>query len=551
MVLPGIIHSSIWAYGSHSYPKYLGVTTSLPAQGPVGCWSSPTLAPNEKVYCLPIATTLADSSTLQKIAVITPGIPNTATTNYTASTIAFIDADGSPGRPLIPANVVTPSGHRRYGQRGILAPNGLLYFIPETETTILVLDPTSETWDLKTYSSIETDTGLTTGSMPAFSFRSAVLGQDGYIYLIPNKAVTVRIAPRNTSVNPTSADVYEKGFYDNTTNLKRFKRLSGAVTTESMYHYPKSSTGTQLTSTSNLSLGGIQNTLQYVGDVGMGIVHPNGKIYIGGGMTRWIFILDPANWGQSNEIYSDVNLDMTSYLLSTSGNAQAFSKDFALQKLKTGELADNLKLEYITDTYLVISGTQVYTQLLQSLEIDPTTGVSPVTSSYPINTSGNGGTGLGNTGGLLSTLIKLPTGLIIKPASTAGTLSRYILTGDSQGVLSNYHNYVRNSTTSILAGLAEVGGVLTNPLFTESMGGYSRIGASVIPPNEKATLTLVIGGESGSASSLSGEIVSIKQYSPDTTYFSYTDADKELYQIPSDLTTLPTSLYNSYCNNTK
>ena len=547
MILPGIIHSSIWAYGSHDYPKYLGITTSLPNQPQMGCWSSPTLAPNGKVYCLPVATIMADTSTLQKIAVITPGSPNTSTTNYTASTISFIDADGSPGRPLIPSSGGTNSTWRRYGQKGILAPNGLLYFLPESESSLFILDPTSETWDLKTFTDIETETGLTSGSIPAFSFKSAVLGQDGYIYLIPNRAVTIRIAPRNTAVNPGSTDVYEKGYYDNTTDLKKFRKISGAITAQSMYHYPKSSSGVQLTTTQNA-----QTTTTYVGDIAMGIQHPNGKIYMGGGFTRWIFILDPANWGQSNEIYSTADLNMSSYLLDGGGSAKAFSKDLTLLKKQTGQSTTSLKMQYITDTYVLASGTQAYTQLLQSLEIDPTTNtVTPITSCFPLNTSGNSGNNLGNTGGILSTRIQFPTGLILKNVESAGSYARYVLGGDSQGVSSNYQNYVRNSTSSILAGLAQVGNISTNPLFAYSIGGYSRIGGSVIPPNEKSAITIIVGAEGATVNNRSGEIVSIKEYSPETTYFSYTEDDKDLYQIPSDLTTLPTSLYNSYCNTTK
>jgi hypothetical protein len=538
MVLSATVQSSIWAYGSHNYPKYLGVTTGI-GQPNMGCWSSPTLAPNGKVYCLPVATTLADASTLQKIAVITPGIPNTDTTNYTASTISFIDADGSSGKPLIPT---TGSGTtwRRYGQRGILAPNGLLYFIPENETSILVLDPVSETWDLKSYTAIETDTGITAGLISSFSFKSAVLGYDGYIYLIPNKSVTIRIAPRNTAVNPSSVDIYQKGYYDGSTAAKNFK----GTTTASMYPYPKSSTGVQLTSVANIRLSSAPAGLQYVGDIAMGLQHPNGKIYMGGGMTRWIFMLDPSNWGLSNEIYSDVNLDMSSYLLSGGGNnLKAFSKDLFLPKLKTGQLVNTLKIQYITDTYLT-TATITYDPLLQSLEIDPVTNtVSPITSCFPLNTSGNGGTNLGNTGGLISNTIQLPSGLFLKTRSTAGTMSRFVLTGDSEGVLSNYQNY-GVSGVSVLAGL-------NNAAFQYAMGGYSRIGASVIPPNEKATLTLVVGGEGASASDRSGEVVSIKQYSPGTTYFSYSDDDKALYEIPTNLADLPTSLYNSYCNKTK
>jgi hypothetical protein len=52
---------------------------------------------------------------------------------------------------------------------------------------------------------------------------------------------------------------------------------------------------------------------------------------------------------------------------------------------------------------------------------------------------------------------------------------------------------------------------------------------------------------SNASTSTGGSIVSVKGYYPRIKYFDSTYVD-DLYKIPSDLSTLPTSRWNSYCN---
>jgi hypothetical protein len=532
MVLAGCVQSSVWAYGFSKYATYLGAGTTIgPSDGTNGCWSAPTLAPNGLLYCLPTASIL-DSVDFQKIAVIRPGLPNSASDNYIKSSISFAIADGSPSKPFIP-NTDT----RRYTNRGILAPNGLIYFIPDSETTILVLDPatgsTDCTWDLKTYASIETDTGVTAGSLPQYSFKGAVLGPDGYIYLIPNRACTLRIAPRNTAVNATASDVYEIGYYNNSAVDRRFKLLSGAITAGSMYYYPKDASAINLTATPNIGLTSASGSRQYVGNVATGVVHPNGKIYMGGGATRWIFILDPANWGTLTEIYSAPNLYLSPSIILTT----AYTKDLYLEKPQSVNPVDtaNVKILYLTDTYISSPAVPV-NPLLSSLVIDPTTNTVSVIGG------GNGGANLGNTGSLNGITIQMPNGLFYKTASATASYGKYLFTGPDSPTIKTKEVF-RGDSDTFTPGV-------NSDVFANTMGGYSRSGASVILPGEKSNISIVVGGESGSTL-YSGEMVSIKQYSPNTTYFSYTATEAPLYEIPTDLTTLPTSLYNSYCNTIK
>lgn len=533
MVLAGCVQSSVWAYGSSTYATNLGAGSTIGGvDGTNGCWNAPTLASNGLVYCLPIAAVL-DGVNFQKIAVITPGLPNSATTDYSKSTIEFVTADGSLSRPLIPNTNFggTQTIWRRYSNRGILAPNGLIYFVPDSETTILVLNPGTGaadcTWDLKTYSSIATDLGI--ASLGQFSFKCAVLGPDGYIYLIPNGTTyTMRIAPRNTIVNNTSADIYQMGYYNGTTN-----RSFSA----NMYNFPKDINGVTLTTTQNIKASGSPDSRQYIGNLTGALVHPNGKIYMGAGVTRWIFILNPANWGTSTEVYSAPGLSLIPYIFSgTVSGSTAYAKDLFLEKPKSLEPDDlqSVKLLYLTDTYRVNTATA--SSQLTSLSIDVSTNT--ITSLG----STNQGTNLGNTGGLNGIGIQMPNGLLFKPHTATAGNAKYVFTGPDFTNITTFDPLDSSGSTQYMPGIA-------TGIFKNAIGGYSRSGSSVILPNTKGNISIVLGGGANLAPyNFSGELVSIKQYSPDTTYFSYKTEEYPIYNIPSDLTTLPTSLYNSYCN---
>jgi hypothetical protein len=532
MVLAGCVQSSVWAYGSSTYATNLGAGSSaIPTTN--GGWGAPTLAPNGLIYCLPTASTM-DGVDFQKIAVVTPGIVNSSSSNYTKGTIALVTADGSPSRPYIPNTYPTGGDAvwRRYINRGILAPNGLLYFIPDSEGTIVVLNPGTGaancTWDLKTYTSIATDLGV--AGLGNYPFKCAVLGPDGYIYLIPNAGTyTVRIAPRNTSVNNTSTDIYQMGYYNGTTNRSFFA---------DMYNFPKDINGVTLTATQNVRVTGAPDGRQYVGNVASALLHPNGLIYMGGGATRWIFILDTNNWGTSNEIFSAPGLNLSPYIFTgTTSSATAYSKDLFLEKPKSLSVNDvqSVKILYLTDTYRV--NTPAATSQLTSLSIDASTNIISSLGST------NQGINLGNTGSLNGIGIQMPNGLLFKPNTATGGNAKYVFTGP------NFINTTTFNPTDGPGAIEYMPGIAAGT-FKEAMGAYSRSGSSVILPNQKGNVSIVIGGNANPFN-FSGELVSIKQYSPDTTYFSYKTEEYPIYNIPSNLTTLPTSLYNSYCNTIK
>ena len=89
--------------------------------------------------------------------------------------------------------------------------------------------------------------------------------------------------------------------------------------------------------------------------------------------------------------------------------------------------------------------------------------------------------------------------------------------------------------------------------FYSAIGSFTKIGGTITGTNE--ALGKVIFSSAAVTTSLLpntgvGEIISVKGYSPFTRYFNYTNDDKLIYEIPSDLTDLSNSLYNSYFNKT-
>ena len=183
------------------------------------------------------------------------------------------------------------------------------------------------TWEAETFASIAAtkfSPAITVAQQPLITtarVRGAVLAKDGYMYTIPGiGGILMRIAPRLTSVNLTSADRWEMhnhyngitaNFIDvtngNTPNIKLFNR----------YYSPRDENGNSLTKGAPYPVeNGWAQGAQYNGgpyrrtsptwlsNINSGILHPNGKIYMFG-VSRWIFILDPTRWNLGDgAIYS-------------------------------------------------------------------------------------------------------------------------------------------------------------------------------------------------------------------------------------------------------
>lgn len=561
MLALGSFQSSTWAYDYRPYTVYLGALTAGNTtiyQPNMGYWGTPTLAPNGSIYCLPLAAAESPSGTLiQKIAKVDPGTMNTDSTNYTSATVSFI-ADNASGRPTIPNGPPTSTTTRRYKSKGILAPNGRLYFFPDGNTTvttpsILSLNPNDDTWDLKSYTDIATATGATLAGM---GFAGGILHSSGeWIYFIPSNNVTMRMAPRSVSggwTNPSNAsttdDLYEVGYFTGAASRRFMFNATSPVAAggEATFKYPIGSDGSRLGGVANSTSTSTPVQTGYNLRIGSGIMHPNGKIYMGGGATRWIFIMDPNNWGTITEIYSKTSL----YTNTVSANTQYLR--FVLEKKKTNQDPTTLKI-YLPSTSFNANQPTTPSTTLGDLELDPT-------NDSLSNTGILKGVPIANaTSGIINvTPVIMSNGVTIQtyPAAVNGGIINIIATGDDYG--SNVKKALTGesfqSNNYMLTGFGGGEKLYNNDAIYNTNGNYSttgRSGTSIPLGGSLKGKTIVIGGDNpagGRTRNLSGEIISIKGYAPGVTFFNHTSDDDDIYTIPTDLSTLGTSLYNSYFN---
>jgi hypothetical protein len=564
MILAGCVQSSVWAYDYKPYPVYLGVnpsTTGAINCGNFGYWSGPTLAPNGSIYCLPLAG-YENGVAIQSIAKITPGSMNGDGVDYTSASISFI-SDGVAGRPTIP-NFASPgtTTSTRYKSKGVLAPNGRLYFLPNGNggspfiTTILSLDPSTDTWDLKDFATIATETGATAAGM---AFSGGLLDTSGeWIYFLPDNNVTMRMAPRSVAggwTNPsnpsTISDLYQVGYFTGANGL----RFAAGVTTgnENPYSLPFDVNNLRLTIPPNATNASISSpsTNRYGNRFSNAVVHPNGKIYILGGSSNYIFILDPTKWGTRNEFYSSNALYKPNNA-SLAGFTQ--HQKAVVEKLKTGQSPSSLKI-YLMSTSYNSSVAVSPTTLLGDMVLNPATDTitnTGISKNVVLNNS--------NSATINTSPVIFSNGVSVQTYTVGsnGGYINFLCTGD---------DFTSNKTTSVLGSAFEINqyyisgfGGNTNttlgPTYTSiyNINGNAqatgRTGGSVPLGGAFKGMTIFVGGDNyGSTSKkYGGEHVSIKGFAPDVTYFNHTADDDDIYTIPSDLSTLGTSLYNTYFN---
>ena len=518
----GSFKSSKWAFdyfkSTNSFNS--NVTITNPSSS-FGLWNTPTVGPDGFVYMLPCADNATVSNVantpLTGILVVNPGNSNNGTTSYTAPSSQYLTS--GTGRDSIPT--LTGVGSIiRFASKGILAPNGKIYFIGYSLPGVVILTPNgfNSTWQYKTFTQMGFSTTV------ANLFTGGVLGQDGKIYLIPNGNVTARIDP--------TTDLISIGYWNGAIG----RRLRSGASPDNGFGYPRNSSGTIITPPANVPA---KNEALYKTFNGLkdAIAHPNGKIYMfpydSAGNSRWIFILNPDNWGQNNEFYSSVDLALPNPnpVTSTSGSVFGSCENIFLEKLKDGQDPTTLKI------YATYFGNSAYTSNWNSaypnakmLELDPTDDTVALVGDT--NTA-NGGTGV--YGQAAKPGIQFPNGFIVSFLSgLAGSkISNVIITGDEVGA----NNAFPDSTKNIIGSSSDIGtfSSFANP--PSAAGSFG--GSSILINNSFGKVVFSGGGITG------GIAFSVKGFYPGIKYF---DSGDNIYKIPANLAALATSLWNSYCN---
>lgn len=516
----GSFKSSKWAF------DYLSTSNSFNSTVPISngssnysLWNAPTVGPDGFVYMLPCSDTATingiANTALTGILIVNPGNSNNGTTSYQAPQSLY--AEPGTGRDAIPAGTELGS-NIRFASKGILAPNGKIYFIGFSQLGVVILTPNgfSSTWEYKTFAQMGFNPGTTNNY-----FTGGVLGQDGKIYLVPNKSVTARI--------DTSNNIIQTGYWNGSTG----RRLRSGGNSENGFGYPRNSSGSIITPPAN-----VPSPNEALGKTFLGlkdaIAHPNGKIYMfpydSRGNSRWIFILDPDNWGSNNEFYSSTDLALPIPTPNTSNSGSVFGtcENIFLEKLKEGQDPTTLKI------YATYSGNSSYTSPWNSLypnakmlELDPIDNTVGLVGD--INTA-NGGTGA--YGQAARPGIQFPNGFIVSFLSglAGNKISNVVITGDDGGA----NNTFPDSTKNIIGSGADV----YFPVFGNPPTTYGSFGGSSILIGASFGKIIFNGNQGGMA-------FSVKGFYPGIKYF---DSGDNIYKIPTSLTGLATSLWNSYCN---
>jgi hypothetical protein len=127
-----------------------------------------TVANDGYAYAAPlnIGTTLVN-----KVMILSPGACNTRYSNYSPPVGFFANADGSPSKPDFTV------GYGIINSKGILAPNGKIYYIRQNGQGLCILTPNSGdcTWEF--YTTTTTNFGSTVSGL--------ILGKDGKLYILP------------------------------------------------------------------------------------------------------------------------------------------------------------------------------------------------------------------------------------------------------------------------------------------------------------------------------------------------------------------------------
>jgi len=196
------LQASTWGWTNNDLGS-TGISNTDPAYGE---FTGYTVANDGYAYAIPLNQ---NATLVDKVMVISPGTCNTRYTNYTAPTTSLINA-GTAGKPSFAAcpNILN--------SKGILAPNGKIYYIRSTgsdagvnNTGLCILTPNNGdcTWEFYNITTVV-----------ARNIAGLILGKDGKLYIIPGGATTSPYTSKLVRLNISGPSIVEEvsGWYNDT-----------------------------------------------------------------------------------------------------------------------------------------------------------------------------------------------------------------------------------------------------------------------------------------------------------------------------------------------
>jgi hypothetical protein len=198
------IQASTWGWTNND----LGSTGIPNTDNVYGEFTGYTVADDGYAYAIPLNQ---NATLVDKVMVLSPGTCNTRYTNYTVPSASLINA-GTSGKPSFAAcpNILN--------SKGILAPNGKIYYIRSTgynsisavnAAGLCILTPNNGdcTWEFY---------NITT--QVAGSIASLILGKDGKLYIIPGGPTSTPYISRLVRLDISGSSIVEEvsAWYNNT-----------------------------------------------------------------------------------------------------------------------------------------------------------------------------------------------------------------------------------------------------------------------------------------------------------------------------------------------
>jgi len=196
------LQASTWGWTNND----LGSTGISNTDLAYGEFTGYTVANDGYAYAIPLNQ---NATLVDKVMVISPGTCNTRYTNYTAPTTSLINA-GTAGKPSF---TVCPN---ILNSKGILAPNGKIYYIRSTgydagvnNAGLCILTPNNGdcTWEFYNITTVV-----------ARNIAGLILGKDSKLYIIPGGATASPYVSRLVRLNISGPSIVEEvsDWYNNT-----------------------------------------------------------------------------------------------------------------------------------------------------------------------------------------------------------------------------------------------------------------------------------------------------------------------------------------------
>lgn len=556
------IQNAVWGWAS----KPLPATGKGNFASGLSRYSNYTLGPDGWVYALP------SSSVDQALLVINPGQANSNKTNYAVAAGSFVVADGSPTRPTFMARDATAGA--TFESKGIVAPNGKIYFFTKTHRYLCELTPAglSSTWKFHDLSAsvIMNSAG---GAYAGYNyFLGVILGKDGYLYLIPNGRVANLARINITGPTP----VVENSYYDGSVTAKIIhtaiksplaKVYTAAPSSDCFSATAPTTVGSShwdsVDNPNNSLLGSSQASSSM--SAGLACLDPvklSNKIYFTVHLGTWVMWIDPNNWNNANAIGTVENLWLRKLVTGYGGYRSAntvlgcLNSSFKFGSMTPGA---NRKL-YINITNITLNGglggvdiydTTENQRAQHTIEIDTTTNVATlvVAENSQRILGYYGGSDMMPNGYIFAT----PNALQANTGLATGSYHRKVLQIDTNYATAKVKPEAYTTVPGKLGwnnlsienpnGLYLATHVVTNNL---NQVQFNNI---VVLPGDKRGKVIIAGRNN----TFGVELMSVKGFYKGVTHFDLKNTydptnNVNKIEMPSSISTIATSDYNIYYN---